>query len=118
MRGSLSAAVADFLADKRALGRKYLSEEATLHLLLAFAEQHAVADLADLTPRLLDEFVASRQRQRARSFNHLIGVLGRFLDWAVTQQRLDAPPWHGARRRETDRRLPFLFDPSQARGLL
>lgn len=118
MSANLTAAVTDFLAYKRALGRKYLSEEATLHLLLAFAEQHALTDLADLTPRLLDDFVASRPRHRARSFNHLIGVLGSFLDWAVSQQRLDASPWHGTRRRDTDRRLPFLFDPSQARQLL
>ena len=118
MSGNLAAAVADFLAHKRALGRKYLSEEATLHLLLAFAEQHSLTDLADLTPQLLDEFVASRPRRRARSFNHLIAVLGSFLDWAVSQQLLDAPPWHGKRRRETDQRLPFLLDPSQARRLL
>ncbi|QCO97933.1 integrase [Arthrobacter sp. 24S4-2] len=118
MSGNLAAAVADFLAYKRALGRKYLSEEATLHLLLGFAEQHTVSDLADLTPGLLDEFVASRPRHRARSFNHLIGVLGSFLDWAVGQQRLDTSQWHGTRRRDTDRRLPFLFDPSQARQLL
>lgn len=118
MSGNLAAAVADFLAYKRALGRKYLSEEATLHLLLAFAEEHAVADLADLTPHMLDEFVASRPRHRPRSYNHLIGVLGSFLDWAVAQQRLDASQWHGTRRRDTDRRLPFLFDPSQARRLL
>lgn len=118
MNRNLTAAVTDFLAYKRALGRKYLSEEATLHLLLAFAEQHAVTDLADLTPRLLDEFVGSRPRHRARSFNHLIGVLGSFLDWAVSQQRLGASPWHGTRRRDTDRRLPFLIDPAQARQLL
>ena len=55
---------------------------------------------------LLDEFVASRPRQRARSFNHLIGTLGCFLDWAVTQQRLQVSPLRRTRRRETARRLP------------
>ena len=118
MSENLAAAVADFLAHKRALGRKYVTEEATLRLLVAFAQQHAVTDLAELTPRLLDEFVASRPRHRARSFNHLIGVVNGFLGWAVSQQRLDVAPWHGMRRRVTDQRLPFLFDPSQARRLL
>jgi integrase len=119
MNDSLTTAVADFLAHKRALGRKYETEEATLRLLLAFAGgQHQVEDLHQLTPLLLEEFVASRPRHSARSFNHLVGVLGCFLDWAVTQQRLEESPLHRVRRHETDRRLPFLFDTTQARRLL
>ncbi len=118
MSSPLAAAVADFLAHKRALGRKFQTEEATLRLLLGFADQHGITTLHQLTPRLLDDFVASRPRQRARSFNHLVGILGCLLDWAVTQQRLDASPLRATRRRETAQRLPFLFTQSQARGLL
>jgi integrase len=118
MSATLATAVADFLAHKRALGRKYRTEAATLHLLVAFSEQHRVADLAELTPSLLEAFLASRPRSRARSFNHLVGVLGCFLDWAVSQQRLEASPLVRTRRRETDRRVPFLFDADQARRLL
>lgn len=118
MTENIAAVMADFLAHKRALGRKYQTEEKTLHLLLAFADQHAVIDLSGLTPGLLDEFVASRPRPRARSFNHLVGVVSGFLDWAVSQRRLEAAPWRGTRRRETELRLPFLFDPVQARRLL
>ncbi len=115
---SLTAAVADFLAHKRALGRKYQTEEATLRMLLAFAGQHEVADLQALTPALVEQFVASRPRTRARSFNHLVGILGCFFDWTVIQQRLPASPLRRTRRRETDQRLPFLFDAAQARRLL
>jgi hypothetical protein len=50
MNDSLTAAVADFLAHKRALGRKYHTEEATLRLLLAFTGQHGVQGLHQLTP--------------------------------------------------------------------
>jgi integrase len=117
MNDDLTTAVTDFLAHKRALGRKYRTEEATMRLLLAFADQHGVTHMRQLTPGLLDEFAASRPRPRARSFNHLAGNLGCFLDWAVAQQRLDASPLRTARRRETDRRLPFLFDAAQARRL-
>lgn len=118
MTDALATDVADFLTHKRALGRKYLTEEATLRLLLVFADQHEVADLHQLTPALLEEFVASRPGQRARSFNHLVGILGCFLDWAVTQQRLDESPVRTTRRRETAQRTPFLFNPAQARLLL
>jgi integrase len=118
MTDSLAATVADFLAHKRALGRKYQTEEATLRLLLAFADQHGVEKLRQLTPGLLDEFIASRPRERARSFNNFVGTLGCFLDWALTQQRLETSPLHRTRRRETDQRLPFLFDAAHARQLL
>jgi integrase len=118
MNDSLATAVADFLAHKRALGRKYQTEEATLRLLLAFAGQHGVQNLRQLTPCLLEEFVASRPRERARSFNHLVGILGCLFDWAVTQQRLEVSPLRRTRRRETAQRLPFLFDATQVRRLL
>jgi integrase len=118
MSATVATAVADFLAHKRALGRKYRTEAATLRLFVRFSEQHGGVDLAELTPSLLEAFLASRPRLRARSFNHLVGVLGCFLDWAVSQQRLEASPLVRTRRRETDRREPFLFDPGQARRLL
>lgn len=118
MSTSLATTVAGFLAHKRALGRKYLTEEATLRLLFAFCSQHGVTELEELTPSLLDAFLASRPRARARSFNHLVGILGCFLDWAVSQQCLEASPLLRTRRRETQRRVPFLFDAAQARRLL
>jgi integrase len=118
MNDSLTVAVADYLAHKRALGRKYHTEEATLRLLLAFTGKHGVTGLRQLTASLLDAFVSSRPRARARSVNHLVGIVGCFLDWAVAQQRLHASPLRRTRRHETDLRLPFLFDISQARRLL
>jgi integrase len=118
MNDSLVVAVGDFLAYKRALGRKYRTEEATLRLLLGFAAELGVVGLHELTGPLLETFVASRPRHRARSFNHLVGILGCFLDWAVAQGRLETSPLRRVHRRETDERMPFIFDAVQARRLL
>lgn len=118
MNDDLAGAVADFLAHKRALGRKYQTEEATLRLLVAFADGRRVTCLHQLTPSLLDAFLASRPRARARSFNHLVGILGCFLDWAVAQQRLTASPLRKTRRRETSQRVPYIFGATQARRVL
>jgi integrase len=118
MNDSLTAAVDDFLTYKRALGRKYRTEEATLRLLVDFAAEHSVVGLHELTGPLLETFVASRPRHRARSFNHLVGIVDCFLDWAVAQGRLAGSPLRRVHRRETDERLPFIFDVVQARRLL
>lgn len=118
MTDTLTAAVGDFLAHKRALGRKYLTEEATLRLLLDFADEHGIIALHELTGPLLERFIASRPRHRARSFNNLVTIVGVFLDWTVVQGHLHASPLQRVHRRETDERLPFILDLAQARQLL
>lgn len=114
----IEAAVERFVEHKRALGRKYNTEEAALRLLVRFTQGRGVLRLGELTPALLDEFLASRPRFRPRSFNHLVGVLGCLLEWAVSQQLLDASPLHTRRRRVTAAHVPFIFDKTQARRLL
>jgi hypothetical protein len=79
MSTDLSDAVDGFLAHKRAVGRKFDSEQAVLRLLLRFAEQHRVRRVDQLTAGVLDEFFASRPRTRPRSFNHLLGVVNGLL---------------------------------------
>jgi integrase len=118
MSEHLDAAVAQFVQYRRALGRKYFSEARELRLLARFAEEQGIDQLDELTAVSLEAFLASRPRARPRSFNHLLGVLGCFLDWAVSQHRLAVSPLQVRRRRVTTARLPFIFDVVQARRLL
>jgi integrase len=118
MTESLALAVDRFLAHKRTLGRKYSSEEAELRLLVRFAELHHAERLDQLTPALLDDFLASRPRSHPRSFNHLLGVVRGLLDWAVTYELVQTSPLHTRRRRATTARIPFIFDVAAARRLL
>ena len=115
---SIELAVDRFLEHKRALGRKYDSEERELRLLVRFAAEHDVGALEELAPALLDDFLAARPRSRSRSFNHLLGVVRCLFDWAVRYELLDASPLQARRRRETATRIPFIFDSAQARRLL
>ena len=115
---SIELGVERFLEHKRALGRKYLSEEHELRLLVRFAGAHEITRLDQLTPVVLDDFLGSRPRKRPRSFNHLLGVVGCLLDWAVSQQLLMVSPLKARRRRATANKIPFLFDQVQARRLL
>ncbi len=118
MSETIASAVERFVAHKRAHGRKYHSEARELALLVRFAAEHGVSCLSQLTPALLEDFLASRPRSRPRSFNHLLGVVRCLLDWAVTWGLLETSPLQARRHRVTAARIPFLFDPAQARRLL
>ncbi len=118
MTATLETAVAGFIEHKRAIGRKYHSEEAELALLVRFAREHGAGRLADLTPALVDDFLASRPRARPRSFNHLRGVVSGLLQWAVINELIQTSPLTTRRRRASSGPVPFLFDMAQARRLL
>ncbi len=118
MTETIACAVDRFVAHKRAHGRKYHSEARELALLVRFAAGHQVSCLSELTPALLEDFLASRPRPHPRSFHHLLGVVRCLLDWAVTWGLLEASPLQARRHRVTAARIPFLFDPVQARRLL
>jgi hypothetical protein len=117
MTETIASAVERFIAHKRAHGRKYNSEARELVLLVRFAAEHQVSCLGGLTPALLEDFLASRPRSHPRGFNHLLGVVRCLLDWAVTWGLLEASPLQARRHRVTEQRIPFLFDPVQARRL-
>lgn len=118
MNTNIETVVENFLAYKRALGRKYVSEDHELRLLVNFADCHHLNQLDDLTPALIDDFMSSRQRSRPRSFNHLLGTVNCLFDWAIGQQLIEVSPVHTRRRRVTSWRIPFLFDTVLARRLL
>lgn len=114
----LADGIRDFLATKRALGRRYRSEEYALRLLDRFLVQQGVIRPDQVTAECLEAFLASRPRASPRSFNHLLGVIRGLLDWLVAQGQLPGSPLRARPRRATARRVPFLFDAAQARQLL
>lgn len=118
MSDEVGSLVGRFVEQKRALARKYHSEEKELALLVAFAEANGIRYLDQVTPAVLDDFLGSRPRHRPRSFNHLLGAVRCFFDWLVAQNLLADSPLRAHRRRVTGARIPFIFDVRQARLLL
>jgi integrase len=114
----LAEPIRRFVAHKRALNRRFDTEERALRLLDRYLVEHGIVDLAGLTPAVLDAFLSSRPRRRPRSYNHLLGVARRLCDWMVDQGMLTASPVRLRPRRETARRLPYLFDLDHARQLV
>ena len=107
-----------YLSYKRALGRKFDTEERALRLFDRFLIDERVSDAAVVQPALIEAFLASRPRTRPRSYNHLLGVLRCFFAWQVAQERLTHSPVRAHPRRVTCQLKPFLFEPAQIKRLL
>ena len=114
----LAAACEDFLAHKRALGRRFQVEESVLRLFDRFLIEQAITRPDAVTSPLIEAFLGSRPRVRPRSYNHLRGTLVRFFAWAVAQGVLSISPVQAPPRRVTGQRVPFIFDQASTRRLL
>jgi len=67
LRSIIGPDIEQFLAYKRALGRRYDTEEKTLALFDGYLWAHPVADVSKVSANLVDRFLASRPRPRPRS---------------------------------------------------
>ena len=114
----LAGQIEQYLATKRALGCKFASEDRMLRLLDRFLVEQRIGSMDDITGECLEQFLASRERVNPRSYNHLLGVVRRLFDWSVSQQAIPTSPLQLRPRRETARRLPFLFEPAVIKRLL
>lgn len=107
-RSPLADGIERFLTYKRALGRRYDTEEKQLRLFDRFLVQQALTRLEQITPDLLAGFLTARPRPRPRSYNQLLGVLRRLFDWLVSQELLPQSPLQARPRRATAQRIPYL----------
>lgn len=107
-----------FLTYKRALGRRYDIEEKTLYLLDSFLMRYNIGKTDQISFEIIDVFLASRSRQKPRSYNHLLGTIRRLFDWLVIQGSLSTSPVHAKPRRQTNQMVPFIFNQRTAKRLL
>lgn len=117
-KSPLADVIQRFLAHKRALGRRFDSEERTLRLFDRYIADQGVDAPNHVSPELIDDFLASRSYRLPRSYNHLLCTVRRLFDWLVDQGIIDRSPVKARPRRQTSQRLPFIFDLSAARRLL
>lgn len=116
--GLLANEIDSYLQYKRALGRKFNTEERALHLLDRYLMENGVTEVTAIQPTLIEAFLASRPQRRPRSYNHLLGVVRCFFKWLVCQERLDSSPVRAHPRRVTYQYRPFLFESAQFKQLL
>ena len=76
----LANGIRAYIAYKRSLGRKFYTEEKNLRLLDRYLVEQKIIHTNDITPDILDSFLASRLRKRARSYNHFVCIFKRFFN--------------------------------------
>ena len=118
LHSALAEPIRRFVEYKRALNRKYRPEAAALRLFDRYLCEHAATGWNCIDNILIERFLQSRPRTRPRSYNHLLGVLHRFFAWAVVQRLAGSNPVTATRRRDTGKRIPYLFDLNDAKRLL
>jgi site-specific recombinase XerD len=114
----LGTVIAQYISYKRALGRKFITEDEHLRLFDRFLMDQDIASADAVTGEMLEQFLASRSRGTARSYNHLLGVVRGLFDWMEVQDLIDRSPLEAKQRRKTVARTPYLFDAALARQLL
>lgn len=114
----LAGDLCSFIAYKRALARCYVTEERALRLFDRYLVENGVFQLEAIAPQLIEGFLSSRTRNQPRSYNHLVGVVRRFFDWMVGQERISTSPVHTQLRCTTAQRRPFLLSREQIQQLL
>lgn len=107
-----------YLMHKRSLGCQFDQEESGLRLFDRFLVERRMRRRAQIKQGVLEAFLCSRPRPRPRSYNQLLGSIGRFLRWLVAHERLPIMPSMPAPKRRTGTRLPFIFDGATAKRLL
>ena len=117
-RSVMGADIEQFLAHKRALGRRFDVEEKTLALFDDYLVANHITGLSEVGVDLIERFLVSRPRPHPRSYNHLRCTLARLFAWLVGQGRLEQTPVQSRPRRATYQRQPFIFDTANARRLL
>jgi site-specific recombinase XerD len=117
-RSVLAPHIDRYIQVKRAAGRKFLCEIGELRLFDRFVHERRIRSVHAITTRHIDAYLASRPRTRPRSYNHLLGAVRRLFRWLVVQGELSRSPVCQRPRRDTSRRIPFIFAPDDARRLL
>lgn len=118
LQSTAAGAMQDYLKHQRALGKRFDTEEWALGLFDRYLVEQQVQALTAITPLMVEKFLSSRPRKVAKSYNHLLGVLRRWFNWLVVQERLEQSPLRLEPRRITGVRPPFLFEQKDARRLL
>ncbi len=117
-KSALAACLTDFVGYKQALNCKYRTEANVLQMFDQYLCDHRIPDCEAIDTPVIEGFLKSRPRRTAGSYNHLLGTMLVFFEWARVHKFIKHNPVKVEPRRETAKRIPYVFDLEDARRLL
>jgi site-specific recombinase XerD len=107
-----------YLEYKRALCKKYISQEQSLRLFDAYLVNADLTSIEEVTSQVVDKFLASRPPSRPNTHNQLIGALRRLFEWMKSQGMLNVSVLQLRKRRETEDLKPYILSHDEVKRLL
>ena len=117
-RSPLAETIERYLEYKRALCKKYLSQEQSLRLFDAYLVNAGVSCIEEITPEVVNKFLASRPPSRPSTHNQLIGALRRLFEWMTSQGILNISLLQLKKRRTTEDLKPYILTHDEVKRLL
>jgi integrase len=117
-KSPLAVCLNSFIGYKHALNCKYRTEANVLQMFDRYLCDRGIPDCESIDTAVIEGFLKSRPRRTAGSYNHLLGTMLVFFEWARVQKFIKHNPVRVAPRRETAKRIPYVFNLDDARRLL
>ncbi|MBX9951472.1 MAG: tyrosine-type recombinase/integrase [Candidatus Obscuribacterales bacterium] len=118
-RSPLAEPINAYLKYKRALCKKYVTQEQSLRVFDAYLVETGLTTIDEITTQVVDKFFANRPPSRPNTHNQLIGSLRRLFQWMLSQGMLSESPLRSTRkRRATEELKPYIFSSDEVKRLL
>lgn len=114
----LAGAIEEFLQHKRALCKKYKSEEPAFRALDRYLVQNGVQTIEAIDSAILDQFFRSSASLQATTYNYRLGIIRRLFEWMVSQEKIRVSPLRTKRRQVNQTLMPFIFKHEDIKRLL
>jgi integrase len=117
-KSPLAECLTGFIGFKQALNYKYHTEANVLQMFDQYLCDQGIPNCESVDAAVIEGFLKSRPRRTAGSYNHLLGTMLVFFEWARGQKFIKHNPVKVEPRRETANWIPYVFELGDARRLL
>src|SRR5208337_4634970 len=104
-KSALAACLTNFIGYKQALNCKYRTEANVLQMFDRYLCDHRIPDCEAIDTPVIEGFLKSRPRRTASSYNHLLGTMLVFFEWARVHKFIKHNTVRVEPRRETAKRI-------------
>lgn len=117
-KSPLAEPINKYLEHKRALCKKFKSEENTLRVFDTYLYKIALADISGLTSGLIEQYLSERPPSRPSTYNNHVGNLRRFFAWMVKHEIISKSPLQFSRPRTEENLKPYILSHEVVKQLL